>query len=214
MIKPARLRGRRNCCATFGVHVSHGGLRGWLGTARMVAMTEVHTAHTADLDAATLSAARALLYDVFDDMTDHDWEHALGGVHALVWEGAGVDRPRLGDPAPAAAQRPGLAHGLCGGRSGTRRPARTRARRGHDGRARGGSCRPRTNLAPWAPPTRPRPFMRPAAGGCGGDRARRLPRPVSDALRKRTAASMSFRWTVPLDLAAGLTCDWRDGDVW
>ena len=20
-------------------------------------------------------------------MTDHDWEHALGGVHALVWEG-------------------------------------------------------------------------------------------------------------------------------
>jgi aminoglycoside 2'-N-acetyltransferase I len=21
-------------------------------------------------------------------MTDHDWEHALGGVHALVWEGA------------------------------------------------------------------------------------------------------------------------------
>jgi len=51
-------------------------------------MAEIHTAHTADLDAATLSAARALLYDVFDDMTDHDWEHALGGVHALVWEGA------------------------------------------------------------------------------------------------------------------------------
>ena len=51
-------------------------------------MAEVHTAHTADLDAATLTAARALLYDVFDDMTDHDWEHALGGVHALVWDGA------------------------------------------------------------------------------------------------------------------------------
>ena len=51
-------------------------------------MAELHTAHTAELDAATLTAARALLYDVFDDMTDHDWEHALGGVHALVWEGA------------------------------------------------------------------------------------------------------------------------------
>jgi aminoglycoside 2'-N-acetyltransferase I len=51
-------------------------------------MAEVHTAHTADLDAATLTAARALLYDVFDDMTDQDWEHALGGMHALVWEGA------------------------------------------------------------------------------------------------------------------------------
>ena len=51
-------------------------------------MAELQTAHTAELDAATLTAARALLYDVFNDMTDHDWEHALGGVHALVWEGA------------------------------------------------------------------------------------------------------------------------------
>ena len=51
-------------------------------------MAELQTAHTAELDAATLTAARALLYDVFDDMTDHDREHALGGVHVLVWEGA------------------------------------------------------------------------------------------------------------------------------
>ena len=50
-------------------------------------MTAVRTAHTADLDAATLEAARALLYDVFDDMTEHDWEHSLGGVHAIAWEG-------------------------------------------------------------------------------------------------------------------------------
>src|SRR5437868_14614631 len=54
----------------------------------MVAMADLQTAHTAELDAATLAAARALLYDVFDDMTDQDWEHALGGVHALAWEGA------------------------------------------------------------------------------------------------------------------------------
>src|SRR3954469_8006154 len=51
-------------------------------------MTEVRTAHTADLDAATLRAARALLRAVFDDGFDeHDWEHALGGMHALVWDG-------------------------------------------------------------------------------------------------------------------------------
>ena len=50
-------------------------------------MTEVRTAHTADLDAATLRAARALLDDVFRGrFSDHDWEHALGGVHALAWE--------------------------------------------------------------------------------------------------------------------------------
>jgi hypothetical protein len=48
----------------------------------------VHTAHTADLDAATLRASRALLDLVFEgDLSEHDWEHSLGGVHALVWEG-------------------------------------------------------------------------------------------------------------------------------
>jgi aminoglycoside 2'-N-acetyltransferase I len=31
---------------------------------------------------------RALLYEVFgDDLEEDDWEHALGGVHALLWEG-------------------------------------------------------------------------------------------------------------------------------
>jgi aminoglycoside 2'-N-acetyltransferase I len=50
-------------------------------------MTTMRTAHTADLDRTTLDAARALLYAVFDDMTDEDWDHALGGVHAMVWEG-------------------------------------------------------------------------------------------------------------------------------
>jgi aminoglycoside 2'-N-acetyltransferase I len=50
-------------------------------------VTTLQVAHTAHLDHATRAAARALLYDVFDDMTDQDWEHCLGGVHALVWEG-------------------------------------------------------------------------------------------------------------------------------
>jgi len=51
---------------------------------------ELRIAHTADLDAAERAAARALLYDVFDDMTEADWEHALGGMHALVRDGADV----------------------------------------------------------------------------------------------------------------------------
>jgi aminoglycoside 2'-N-acetyltransferase I len=46
----------------------------------------LQVAHTGELDAATLTAARALLFDVFDDMTDHDWEHSLGGIHALMWD--------------------------------------------------------------------------------------------------------------------------------
>jgi aminoglycoside 2'-N-acetyltransferase I len=48
---------------------------------------EVRTAHTADLPAATLDAARELLEAVFaGELTAEDWEHALGGVHALAWE--------------------------------------------------------------------------------------------------------------------------------
>jgi aminoglycoside 2'-N-acetyltransferase I len=50
-------------------------------------VTDVVTVHTADLGADTRSAARALLNDAFEgDFNDHDWEHALGGMHALVWE--------------------------------------------------------------------------------------------------------------------------------
>jgi aminoglycoside 2'-N-acetyltransferase I len=51
-------------------------------------MVEVRIAHTADLSPTTLAAARTLLYRAFEgNMSDHDWEHALGGVHALLWEG-------------------------------------------------------------------------------------------------------------------------------
>ena len=53
----------------------------------MSAVSDVRLAHTADLDAPTLAAARSLLEAVFEDeLTEHDWEHCLGGIHALVWE--------------------------------------------------------------------------------------------------------------------------------
>ncbi len=52
-------------------------------------MIEIHTAHTSDLAKATLQAARTLLEEVFEDeLSDHDWEHALGGIHALAWSGS------------------------------------------------------------------------------------------------------------------------------
>jgi len=51
-------------------------------------MAEVRTAHTAELSPAELQAIRVLLDEAFDeDITDDDYEHALGGIHALVWEG-------------------------------------------------------------------------------------------------------------------------------
>jgi aminoglycoside 2'-N-acetyltransferase I len=48
----------------------------------------LRTAHTADLDAETLRAAYAMLDEAFDgELDEDDWEHALGGIHALVYEG-------------------------------------------------------------------------------------------------------------------------------
>jgi aminoglycoside 2'-N-acetyltransferase I len=46
-------------------------------------------AHTADLGRATLAEIRALLDAAFDDFSDDDWEHSLGGAHVLQRE-AGV----------------------------------------------------------------------------------------------------------------------------
>ena len=51
----------------------------------------LHTArlvHTSDLDDETAEDARRMLVDAFSnsevDFTDADWEHALGGMHALI----------------------------------------------------------------------------------------------------------------------------------
>lgn len=54
-------------------------------------MPEVRVAHTADLGATTLTAAHDLLMGVFvddDALTEADWEHCLGGIHALAYDDA------------------------------------------------------------------------------------------------------------------------------
>ncbi|MEU0599186.1 GNAT family N-acetyltransferase [Streptomyces sp. NPDC006393] len=52
---------------------------------------EIRTAHTAELVPGELRAVRALLYDAFDgDFGDEDWDHTLGGLHALGYEGHGL----------------------------------------------------------------------------------------------------------------------------
>ncbi|WP_421842718.1 GNAT family N-acetyltransferase [Mycobacterium sp.] len=51
--------------------------------------TQVHTArlvHTADLDSDALQRVCQMVTDAFaGDFTQSDWEHALGGMHALIW---------------------------------------------------------------------------------------------------------------------------------
>src|SRR5215210_2853517 len=52
-------------------------------------MTVLTVAHTAQLDPATLVSARALVFAAFGrgHFDDVDWDHALGGMHALVHDG-------------------------------------------------------------------------------------------------------------------------------
>jgi aminoglycoside 2'-N-acetyltransferase I len=51
--------------------------------------TQVHTArlvHTADLDSDARQRAHDMVNDAFaGEFTDADWDHALGGMHALIW---------------------------------------------------------------------------------------------------------------------------------
>ncbi|WP_414636469.1 GNAT family N-acetyltransferase [Actinophytocola sp.] len=51
-------------------------------------VVNVVVAHTADLAPATLTAVRALLDTAFDNgFGDADWDHSLGGMHAMAWDG-------------------------------------------------------------------------------------------------------------------------------
>ena len=51
--------------------------------------SQVHTArliHTSDLDDATRRDAHRMVVEAFGGrFSDTDWEHALGGMHALIW---------------------------------------------------------------------------------------------------------------------------------
>ncbi|QYG93784.1 GNAT family N-acetyltransferase [Iamia sp. SCSIO 61187] len=47
---------------------------------------EVLVGRTAEIDDALLRQTRTLMDRAFDDFTDHDWVHGLGGHHVLVVE--------------------------------------------------------------------------------------------------------------------------------
>jgi aminoglycoside 2'-N-acetyltransferase I len=173
----------------------------------------VRTAHTADLDTATLAAARALLYDAFDDMTEEDWEHSLGGVHALAFDG-----DSLVGHASVVQRR--LLHGGRALRAGYVEGVAVRAdqrRRGHGAAmmdALERVIRGAYDLGALGTTDE-------AVALYAGRGWQQWQGPSSaltpDGIRRTEdddGGIYVLPGTVALDLGGELTCDWRDGDVW
>jgi aminoglycoside 2'-N-acetyltransferase I len=175
---------------------------------------KLQTAHTAELDAATLGTARALLYEVFAaDMTEHDWDHALGGIHALVWEG-----DALVGHASVVQRR--LLHGGRTLRTGYVEGVAVRA----DRRRRGCGATLMNALERVVRSGYELGALGASQEGAGLYAARGWRRwkgqtwAITPAGRVRTADEdgdvFVLEAGVTLDLTGELTCDWRDGDLW
>jgi aminoglycoside 2'-N-acetyltransferase I len=177
-------------------------------------VAELCTAHTADLDPAVVKAARALLDEAFHgEVTEADWEHALGGIHALVWDGpvlighGSVIQRRLlhqgralrAGYVEAVAVRPGRQRQ---GHGAALMGALERVLRGAYDLGALGSTEEGAGFYTargWKLWQGPSSALTPAGI-----------RPTPD----EDGCLYVFELAVPLDLSGELTCDWRDGDVW
>ena len=173
----------------------------------------IQTAHTADLDAATLDRCRALLAEAFDDLGDDDWEHSLGGMHALLWEDADL-------VAHACVIQRRLLHRGRALRAGyveavAVRPDRKRGGRGSAVMAEAERViRAAYQLGALGATDEAIPFYR----GRGWRRWRGPTSALTPRGVVRTPddddAVFVLPVAVPLDLDGELTADCRDGDVW
>ncbi|MER7130415.1 GNAT family N-acetyltransferase [Streptosporangium saharense] len=177
-------------------------------------MIDIRTAHTSDLDTTTLDTARKLLGEIFEgDLSDDDWEHSLGGVHALAWQGA-----ELVGHASVTQRR--MLHGGRALRAGYVEAVGVRAdlrRRGYasammDALER--VIRGAYDLGALSASDEAVPFYR----GRGwrqwqGETFALTPEgPVRTEEEDEGVHVLPV--TAPLTLSGTLTCDWRDGDVW
>ncbi|MGY1761253.1 GNAT family N-acetyltransferase [Geodermatophilus sp. SYSU D00779] len=177
-------------------------------------MVTVELLHTAHVPSRTLVTARALLDDAFHgDFDDADWDHTLGGVHALAWaddelvgHGAVVQRRVLhGGRAlrtgyveavavAAPHRRSGVASAVMAGLEDVVRGAYDLGALGASDD--GAALYTARSWQRWRGPTS---VLSPAGT---------VRTPDDDG------AVLVLPGAVPLDLDGSLTCDWRDGDVW
>ncbi|MGE2732663.1 GNAT family N-acetyltransferase [Mycolicibacterium vaccae] len=174
--------------------------------------------HTSDLDAETFEDARSMVVEAFDgEFHPADWEHALGGMHALIFRHgalighAAVVQRRLyiGDK----ALRCGYVEGLAVREDHRGRGLATVLMDGVEQVLRGAyhlGALSTTELGKpvyegrhWTPWTGPTSVLSP-----GGP----LRTPDDDG------ALYVLPCTLPdgfvLDATAPIACDWRNGDVW
>ena len=173
----------------------------------------IEVAHTGHLPPEVLDRARALLDDVFaGELTADDWEHCLGGLHALAWQGhelvghaALVSRRLLHE---GRTLRSGYVEGVAvradvrrhGAGGALMEPLEQAGRRAYDVVAlatsdEGAAFYASRGWLPWQGPT----------SALTPDGVVRTP-DDDDCVLVLPGAD--------LDRTAELTCDWREGDLW
>ncbi len=177
-------------------------------------MAEPALTRTASLSPAELGAVRALLVEAFDgDFDDEDYEHALGGMHALVLDGSTL-------VAHGSVVLRELLHGPRALRTGYVEAVAVRA----DRRGEGHGAAVMAALEQVIRQAYELGALASTEEALGFYAARRWQRWTGtasvltrDGVRRTEDAdgaifvlAVSARLSVPGDLA----CDWRNGDVW
>ena len=176
-------------------------------------MAAITIAHTAHLDAATLAVAETLLRGAFLQFGDEDWEHALGGMHALVHDGGElvahgsvVQRRFLHD---GRAWRTGYVEAV-GVAAGVRR-------RGHGAAVMGALqavIRGAYELGALSATDDGWPLYRSLGWQLWQGPVSGLTPTGTVRTPDEDGAVFVLPVTAQLDLAGELSCDWRDGPLW
>ena len=187
-------------------------------------ITQVLTArlvHTADLDAETREGARRMVIEAFGDgeidFTSDDWEHSLGGMHALICQhgallahGAVVQRRmifrdtalRCGYVEAVAVREDARGQGLAMAvMDALEQVLRGAYQLGALSASEAG--RPLYVARGWLPWLGTTSVLAPAG-------VTRTP----DDDRSLFVMPVGLPDGMVLDTTAEITCDWRDGDVW
>jgi aminoglycoside 2'-N-acetyltransferase I len=174
----------------------------------------IRLAHTSELEPALLAATHAMLVEVFDgDFEEHDWEHALGGIHALAYDGgelvghASVVQRRLLHR--GRALRAGYVEAV-----GVRKQAR---RRGHAGALMDAIervIRGAYEVGALGASDMAIPFYRERGWLPWEGKTYALTPEGRTRTPDDDDSLYVLELSAPLDRGAEIACDWRDGAVW